>query len=96
MDNIIDLEERKKNLKSKQDNEIKRIENSAKLNEFISDIETVLDMISREEIKELTLMFNFRGHYCYYGRDENLDLKTIDQEKIKEEVDKISKEARFK
>lgn len=96
MDNIIDLEERKKMIKAKKEAEIKKEEEFFKLNELLSDMETILALISKGEIKEISLVFNFRGSYCYYGRDENLDLKSLDHEKMKEEVDKISKSVRFK
>ena len=96
MDNIIDLEERKRIIEAKKEATLKEEEEIFKLNELLSDMETILALISQGEIRDITVMFNFRGSYCYYGRDDNLDLKSIDHEKIKAEVDKISKEVKFK
>lgn len=90
MYNVIDINEKRKQYEEKKAAEKMQIEKEMKLKNLIADMGTILDMISREEIVDIDMVFKFKDMDCYYGfRDE------IDKESIKNRIDCIDKQVKF-
>lgn len=90
MYNVIDIDEKRKQYEEKKAAQKMQMEKEKRLKNLIADIETILDMIAKEEIVDIDMVFKFKDMNCYYGyRDE------LDKESIKNRIDSIFKQVKF-
>lgn len=90
MYNVIDIDEKRKQYEKKRAAQKIQMEKEIRLKNLIADMETILDMIAKEEIVDIDMVFKFKDIDCYYGyRDE------LDKESIKNRVESIFKQVEF-
>lgn len=90
MNNIINLSERKEVILQKKKLLKEQMDIENKKQELISDMETIVYLISKGEISTIDMICTFREKDCYYGYRES-----IESEDIKERVDNIYKQIKF-
>lgn len=90
MYNVIDIDEKRKQYEKKRAAQKIQMEKEIRLKNLIADMETILDMIAKEEIVDIDMVFKFKDIDCYYGyRDE------LDKESIKNRIESIFKQVKF-
>lgn len=90
MYNVIDIDEKRKQYEKKRAAQKIQMEKEIRLKNLIADMETILDMIAKEEIVDIDMVFKFKDIDCYYGyRDE------LDKESIKNRIESIFKQVEF-
>lgn len=90
MDKVIDLNEKRKLLEEKKLAIKLKSDKERKLEELVSDMETILFLVNKGEITDIDMLFTFKEKNCYYGfRD------ILDQELIKDRLNNIYKQVKF-